>query len=150
LHHADDIPALDQVRRLIERLAPNAICDDCITERLGLSARQHANDKTRELAGSNGFERRLEPCSICDVRNDHASGLALGTRPNPIETDWSAGRGVPDQARHRRRDRDRCPCGKPSTNAEDKPPPTRAGAAGGAEPPRPRRSAEDRAMPATA
>ncbi len=56
---------LDQVRGLIERLSPEAICDDCITERLGLSVRQHANHKTRELAGSNGFERRLEPCAIC-------------------------------------------------------------------------------------
>lgn len=56
---------LDQVRGLIERLSPEAICDDCITERLGLSVRQHANHKTRELAGSNGFERGLEPCAIC-------------------------------------------------------------------------------------
>lgn len=56
---------LDQVRALIERLLPEAICDNCITERLGLSVRQHANHKTRELAGSNGFERQLEPCAIC-------------------------------------------------------------------------------------
>jgi hypothetical protein len=56
---------LDQVRGLIVRLSPEAVCDDCITERLGLSVRQHANHKTRELAGSNGFERRLEPCAIC-------------------------------------------------------------------------------------
>jgi len=56
---------LDQVRALIERLSPEAICDDCITERLGQSVRQHANHKTRELAGSNGFERQLESCAIC-------------------------------------------------------------------------------------
>ena len=58
---------LDQVRALVERLSPEPICDDCITERLGLSVRQHANHKTRELAGSNGFERRLEPCAICSA-----------------------------------------------------------------------------------
>ncbi|UYY57026.1 hypothetical protein [Sphingomonas sp. S2-65] len=58
---------LDQVRALIERLAPEPVCDDCITERLGLSVRQHANHKTRELAGSGGFERRLDPCSLCGV-----------------------------------------------------------------------------------
>lgn len=58
---------LDRVRALIERLSPEPICDDCITERLGLSVRQHANHKTRELAGSNGFERRLEPCAICSA-----------------------------------------------------------------------------------
>lgn len=56
---------MDRVRGLIERLSPEPICDDCITERLGLSVRQHANHKTRELAGTQGFERRKEACSIC-------------------------------------------------------------------------------------
>ena len=56
---------LEQVKALIERLAPSPICDDCITERLGLSVRQHANHKTRELAGEQGFERVLAPCTIC-------------------------------------------------------------------------------------
>lgn len=56
---------LDKVRALIERLSPEAICDDCIAERLALTVRQHANHKTRELAGSDGFERRLDPCVIC-------------------------------------------------------------------------------------
>ncbi len=56
---------LDKVRALIERLSPASICDDCIAEKLSLSERQHANHKTRELAGEHGFERRLEPCTIC-------------------------------------------------------------------------------------
>ena len=55
----------DLVASLISRLAPAAICDDCIAERLGLSVRQHANHKTRELAGSDGFERRKDRCSLC-------------------------------------------------------------------------------------
>jgi hypothetical protein len=55
----------DEVSALITRLAGAAICDDCIANTLGLSVRQHANHKTRELAGRNGFERRLDPCSIC-------------------------------------------------------------------------------------
>jgi hypothetical protein len=54
----------DDVRALIDRLAPEPICDDCVAERLGLSVRQHANHKTRELAGSNGFERRKDICSM--------------------------------------------------------------------------------------
>jgi len=58
---------LDQVRGLIERLSPEPICDDCICERLGLSVRQHANHKARELAGTRGFERRKDTCSICGV-----------------------------------------------------------------------------------
>lgn len=56
---------LDNVRKLIARLAPEAVCDDCIAERLQLSVRQHANHKTRELAGADGFERRKGPCSLC-------------------------------------------------------------------------------------
>lgn len=55
----------DEVRGLIRRLAPEPICDDCITERLGLSVRQHANHKTRELAGIDGFERQIGACAIC-------------------------------------------------------------------------------------
>jgi len=49
---------IDDVRALVDRLAPAPICDDCVADRLGLSVRQHANHKTRELAGSNGFKRR--------------------------------------------------------------------------------------------
>ncbi len=56
---------LDDVRRFITRLAPAAVCDDCIAERLDLSIRQHANHKTRELAGSKGFERQKGICSLC-------------------------------------------------------------------------------------
>lgn len=56
---------LDDVRGLIERLSPDQICDDCISERLALSVRQHANHKTRELAGSGGFDRQKGACSIC-------------------------------------------------------------------------------------
>lgn len=56
---------LEDVRSLITRLAPDPICDDCIGERLSLSVRQHANHKTRELAGTEGFERRKDICSLC-------------------------------------------------------------------------------------
>jgi hypothetical protein len=55
----------DQVRALIERLSPEPVCDDCIAERLALSVRQHANIRTRELAGQGGFERRKDVCSLC-------------------------------------------------------------------------------------
>lgn len=51
---------LDDVRRFIGRLVPDAVCDDCIADRFELSVRQHANHKTRELAGAGGFERRDE------------------------------------------------------------------------------------------
>jgi hypothetical protein len=56
---------VDDVARLIARLAPKAICDDCITERLQLSGRQHAGHKSRELAGTLGFVRSKGECSLC-------------------------------------------------------------------------------------
>ena len=58
---------LDQVRSFVTRLSPQAVCDDCIAERLGMSVSQLANHKARELAGSHGFERRKDQCSICQV-----------------------------------------------------------------------------------
>ncbi len=59
------MPVLDEVRRFVTRLSPDAVCDDCIAEKLELSVRQHANHKTRELAGTGGFERRKGACSLC-------------------------------------------------------------------------------------
>lgn len=56
---------LEDVRALITRLSPDPVCDDCIADRLGLSVRQHANHKTRELAGIGGFERRRDTCRLC-------------------------------------------------------------------------------------
>jgi hypothetical protein len=56
---------LTKVRALIERLAPEPVCDDCITERLGLDLRDYSNHETRELAGTDGFELRLDPCALC-------------------------------------------------------------------------------------
>ena len=56
---------LEQVREFVIRQAPNAVCDDCIADRLNLSARQHANHKTRELATAAGFDRRVQTCALC-------------------------------------------------------------------------------------
>ncbi|WEK43269.1 MAG: hypothetical protein P0Y64_18440 [Candidatus Sphingomonas colombiensis] len=58
---------LERVRGLIERLAPEPICDDCITEKLELTHRQHANHRSRELAGTPGFERRKDACALCGI-----------------------------------------------------------------------------------
>jgi hypothetical protein len=60
-----NMAVLDDVRAFGSRLSPGAVCDDCIAEKLDLSVRQHANQKTRELAGSEGFERRKAECSLC-------------------------------------------------------------------------------------
>jgi hypothetical protein len=56
---------LEKIRRLIERLSPQPICDDCIVDRLALPFRQDAGHKVRELAGTGGFVRGKGRCSLC-------------------------------------------------------------------------------------
>jgi len=56
---------LDRVRALIERLAPEPVCDDCIAARLSLGAQDPVSQLTHELAGSHGFERSKADCSLC-------------------------------------------------------------------------------------
>ena len=57
---------LDDVRDLITRRNGDAICDDCIADRLKLSVRQHANRKTNILKNEAGFIRRKDRCPVCD------------------------------------------------------------------------------------
>jgi hypothetical protein len=56
---------LDQVKELITARAPEALCDDCIADKLNLSVRQHANHKTRELGKLRGFKRQIATCGSC-------------------------------------------------------------------------------------
>lgn len=58
---------LTDVERLIVRLSPATICDDCIAETLSLGGRLLAEQNSRELAGTNGFERKKDVCSMCDA-----------------------------------------------------------------------------------
>ena len=57
----------DQVRRMIERLAPEPICDDCIADNLELADGQSVAQASRELAGQDGFERARDRCTICGL-----------------------------------------------------------------------------------
>lgn len=56
---------LEDVSALVANLASECICDDCITKKLELTVRQHANHKTRELAQDSRFLRRKRVCSVC-------------------------------------------------------------------------------------
>jgi hypothetical protein len=53
------------VAAFIRQRRSNAMCDDCITKGLGLTVRQHANHKTRELAKESEFQRGIGQCGIC-------------------------------------------------------------------------------------
>jgi hypothetical protein len=55
----------EDVETLVRGMAPHGICDDCITSKLGLTVRQHANHKTNELAHQPGFHRERDVCGVC-------------------------------------------------------------------------------------
>ena len=58
---------MDKVEALIVRLAPDAICDDCIMEKLALADAHEARARAIELAGMMRFERSIRACSLCGV-----------------------------------------------------------------------------------
>jgi hypothetical protein len=55
----------DAVRKLIERLAPDPVCDDCIVERLELGELQEVAVVVNLLVGADQFERRRAACTLC-------------------------------------------------------------------------------------
>lgn len=56
---------LEEAEQHIRKIAPDAICDDCLALKLKITPRQHANHKTRELAKRQEFHRRKAECSVC-------------------------------------------------------------------------------------
>lgn len=58
----------DAIRKLIERLSPNPVCDDCIADKLELADRQEVRLATQELTASSQFERGRDTCSLCGGR----------------------------------------------------------------------------------
>lgn len=58
---------LERVRLLVERLRPEAICDECIADKLELPLSDDAICQSGELAGTLGFERKIGNCAICGV-----------------------------------------------------------------------------------
>ncbi|MGF7156101.1 hypothetical protein [Novosphingobium gossypii] len=53
------------IEKLVTRLAPSPVCDECLADTLGLSVLHHADQAARQLAGMNGFERRKDTCGLC-------------------------------------------------------------------------------------
>lgn len=68
----------DDVKELVIAISPQCICDDCITQKLGLTVRQHANHKTRQLAEYTGIVRVKRLCAFCG-----AEKLSISATNNP-------------------------------------------------------------------
>ena len=58
-----------RVQAFIQRLTPEAVCDDCISRHLEL-VDLDASYASRELAGTAGFERQKGECSLCGVARE--------------------------------------------------------------------------------
>ena len=56
----------EDVERFVRRLSPAPVCDPCIVERLSAKDDDAVARATAELAGSAGFERRRDACSLCN------------------------------------------------------------------------------------
>ena len=55
----------ERINSFITEHRPNAFCDDCITEHVRLSSRQHAQYVTDALATTDYFQRVSGTCSVC-------------------------------------------------------------------------------------
>ena len=66
-HMTDDTVA--RVQAFIGRMAPEAVCDDCLAQRREL-ADLDASYTSRELAGWAGFERQKGACSLCEATKE--------------------------------------------------------------------------------
>jgi hypothetical protein len=71
---------LNDVKELVNAISPQCICDDCITQKLGLTVRQHANQKTRQLAGYAGIVRVRRVCDFCGAKK-----LSISATNSPIK-----------------------------------------------------------------
>ncbi len=70
VHHAQDKEAgtmsmFISVRRLVERLAPEPVCDVCVADRLSLQLTDDLRATLGELAVERGFDRERDRCSLC-------------------------------------------------------------------------------------
>jgi hypothetical protein len=54
------------VQRLVERLAPAAICTPCVSEQLGIPVDDALRAILGELAVERGFDRERACCGLCN------------------------------------------------------------------------------------
>jgi hypothetical protein len=55
----------ERIYAFLKRIAPKAICDDCLAKEAGVSQRQTVNTVASTLALTAEFDRRNGDCSIC-------------------------------------------------------------------------------------
>lgn len=70
----------DKAGKYIRRISPAALCDACLVEPSGARNSDGAARLARELAGSDGFERRIGDCAMC-----RAARVVTRWRPGPAK-----------------------------------------------------------------
>jgi hypothetical protein len=63
--HGGNMTVLDDVHDLLVQRKGDAICDDCIADKLRLTVHQHANHKTNVLKNERDFNRQKDICPVC-------------------------------------------------------------------------------------
>ena len=58
----------ERVNAYITRMRPNAVCDPCIADALGLGQQAHASQLTAALGTTSDFIRETARCSICGTK----------------------------------------------------------------------------------
>ncbi|MCW1430902.1 hypothetical protein OLX23_17470 [Novosphingobium sp. JCM 18896] len=65
----DQNTTLERVRRLVERLAPTPVCDECIADRIDDAHLEEVRPCTQELTAERGFVRDNDACGLCGERH---------------------------------------------------------------------------------
>jgi hypothetical protein len=60
---------LNQIRRLVLRLAPAPVCDGCIARQLNLTASDEFRSCIGELAAERDCRRERDACALCKVQS---------------------------------------------------------------------------------
>ena len=66
---ADSADIFDKTKRLVERLAPSAVCGPCVAKRIEGADLDAVTLVLSELAASREFERDNCDCGLCGTRS---------------------------------------------------------------------------------
>jgi hypothetical protein len=56
---------LDRIRQFVERVAPLAVCEECLADHLADVPGEEVHLSVNELAVERGFDRARAPCALC-------------------------------------------------------------------------------------
>lgn len=55
----------ETILAMLAQIRPHGLCDDCLSNSLGITPRQQVNQKCRAMHGRGLVERAVDSCSSC-------------------------------------------------------------------------------------